>query len=98
MLRTFEVLDLSISHLPAELRPALAEAPGVIAEESPYGWWLWVPTDVGESTEPSDEPLPVAVVYLQHFARHIGCDWIRFDGDGETLSSLPVWPEPEADQ
>jgi hypothetical protein len=93
-MRIFEVLDLSTLHLPPELRRDLTGVPGVITDKARYGWWLWVPDDVAETTAPSDDPLPVAIVYLQHLARQLGCDWILFDRDASVIAGLPVWPDP----
>lgn len=85
-----KLLDLSSKHLPPELgMDGLNTHPGVLAYRITYGWLVWVPNDPGDS--PLSEPPPAALLNVQRYARHHGCDYILFDADGDTIDGLPTW-------
>lgn len=44
----YSYLDLSTGHLPQQVFAQLRDIPGVIADDYPYGIWLYVPQDIDE--------------------------------------------------
>lgn len=97
-------LDLSTAHLPAPLREfhtlnqfaaALAYEmnPGDVGDYRPV--LLWVPDDPREHAEDydDDDQPPPEVLELQLYARKLGCDYIRFDRDADTVDGLPTFGE-----
>jgi hypothetical protein len=82
-------LDLSTVHLPQATLLDLSDLPGVVADPTPFGAWLWVPCDVEESAE--WDPPPPEVLAIQTYARALGCDWVLFDADAPTTSALPTF-------
>jgi hypothetical protein len=83
-------LDLSTAHLANTtrdlwscdwLRPSWAS-------RTEYGWFIWSGT--AEADDPEDH-LPAEVVACRKFARTLGCDYILFDADAETVEGLEVF-------
>jgi len=95
-------LELSTAHLPAKLREfhTLNQYAAVLAYEMNDGDYsayqpmlLWVPDDPVESAsvyDDEDQP-PAEVLALQLHARKLGCDYIRFDRDADTVDGLPTF-------
>jgi hypothetical protein len=81
------VLVLSTAHLSAATCRNLNSYDGVAADETPYGWLMFVPEgDVDELAHGSDwtpELLPIVKL-----ARTIGCEYIHFDRDAAETNLL----------
>jgi hypothetical protein len=85
-------LDLSTAHLPQQMLYELGSQPGVVADATEFGAWLWVPSDPDDpvtGARPPDE-----VLVIQRYARSLGCDWVLLDADAPTVHGLPTfdWP------
>jgi hypothetical protein len=93
MSHTFTVLDLSTAHLPARLRDELSAHEAVVADRHEFGWWLWVPDDPHDSA--LWERPPAEILEIQTFSRARGCDWVRFDVDGDTDPDLPTFADED---
>jgi hypothetical protein len=95
---TFTVLDLSTAHLPetyCETGPGV-EIGVTVYDLDGYGWLMWVPKDPDEHSrnyhdEDEDEGIPEAILTVQRYARALGCDYVRFDRDGDVNADLPTW-------
>lgn len=94
--RIVQVMDLSTEHLPMHLRVGLDTAPGVLAAAVDGGGFiLWIP-DPDEDAETKAwraQVTPPAVQTVIAFARHWGCDYVRFDPDGIVMGQedLPTY-------
>lgn len=53
-----------------------------------YGWFVWAGSD---DTNEEEDGLPAEVVACRKFARTLGCDYILFDADAETVEGLEVF-------
>lgn len=86
------VLDLRTQHLPERYSQlGLRGQPGVVAYDLPYGWLLWVPTDVEAHYRDCGEVTAGEVLTVLRFARSHGCDFVLFDADGDLCEGLPAW-------
>jgi hypothetical protein len=85
------VLDLSTSHLPADLgSTGLSTSPHVLAYDLDSGWLMWVPSDLDGYLR--DNPNARAeVVEVMRYAHKHDCRYVRFDADGITVEALPTW-------
>jgi hypothetical protein len=85
------VLDVSTTHLPRRLgTDGLAAVDGVVADELPYGWLMWVP-DSPTKHAISYLTFPRVVLAIQCFARRHGCRFILFDASGAHIDGLRVY-------
>ncbi|MCL4743870.1 MAG: hypothetical protein KJZ83_00495 [Burkholderiaceae bacterium] len=86
-------LDLSTAHLTEDTRKRWSdgEFDKVLSyDANDYGWWLWTGTE-NEMLGDIPEDLMTVIAY----ARNIGCDWIKFDCDGEHVAGLTVYDSAE---
>lgn len=85
-------LDLSTAHLSPKTRdhwtlnPDAVPAPGGVTR---YGFFVWSGM---EGDEPDDDAL-AEVTACQRFARSLGCDFILFDADADTVEGLEVFDD-----
>lgn len=96
--RIVKMLELSTGHVPEHIGntlDGLGSLPGVIADKREYGWFMWVPDDVGkrvaETKAMDDGEVPPEIVNIWRFARRLGCDWVMFDCDADSNDNLPFW-------
>ena len=79
------MLALSTAHLREETcNDWLHRAPFAVFEKGAYGWFVSIPQDY-----PQDLPADLAECIAQ--ARGLGCDWLMFDRDADTLTILPTY-------
>ncbi len=85
--RTF--LDITTGHLPKRICERLGSYEAVVAYETTWGWFMWVPQDPDDPDNTAG--VPAEVLAVQRYARRYGCDYVLFDSDAETVEGLPVW-------
>lgn len=83
-------LDLSTCNLPQHIMNELNSFEGVTAYEDDYGAWMWVPTDIDQHLADYYH-VPTEIEKIWHYARARGCDYVRFDRDGEVNTELDFW-------
>lgn len=78
--------------------PKIALPLQVIGESSPeeieresFGWWVYILRDDPSEDTDGLEDLPEDLSACVRYAKDHGCSLICFDGDGDTVSSLPVY-------
>lgn len=78
--------------------PKIALPLQVIGESSPeeieresFGWWVYILQDGTPEDADGRESLPEDLSACVRYAKDHGCSLICFDGDGDTVSSLPVY-------
>lgn len=84
--------DVSTAHVPAETAAAIdagtfPKKPMLTGE---YGWLFSVP-DAQDFTETAEEWPCEAFRQVMTRALLLGCDFVLFDADGETVEDLPVF-------
>ncbi len=89
-------LELSTAHLPFHvMNGPLNSFEGVIAYKKmigadDFGAWLWVPENPQDEADGSDY-FPDEVLAVQLYARSLGCDWVMFDSDADSIDELARW-------
>lgn len=98
--RIRRVLELSTTHLPAEMmgddRRAWGGTAGVYPYE--YGFLLWVPDSPEESAKAAVDEVPEPVLRIQAYARANDADFVLFDSDAEPDENLPVFDHDSLDE
>lgn len=84
-------LDLSTAHVSFEVMDAIDTIPGVVADVTDYGAWLWVPSQVEDWIEEIDEQIPQCVIDIWRYARSLECDHVHLDCDTNTTQDLPTY-------
>lgn len=80
------MLVLSTEHLEHDTCTEwLDTAPFAAFTKADYGWFVFVPEDLGET------PMPPDLLACCQLARAYGCEWIMFDRDAPALGTLPVF-------
>ena len=85
------LLDLSTAHLPEDIADTLDRVPGVTAHSTTYGWLLWVPDEPDHHVTETGEAICDVVLTIWRYARHLDCDFVLLDADGEVIDALPSW-------
>lgn len=85
-------LDLSTSHMTPETREGWTMGIGRPGWATPteFGFFVWAGTE--EDEEP-DADLPEDVATCRRFARCLGCDYLLFDADADTIDALPTFDD-----
>lgn len=91
------ILDLSTAHVsePTSLMlntwAELATPPGaaIVHSKGEYGWMVYVPSEMPSREERHLIPDDLWAVMVK--AHSLGCDWIMFDRDGDTMEGLDVF-------
>jgi hypothetical protein len=91
MAKATKKIELSMRHLPIDARYELNSFEGMVADELPDGWLVWVPTDVDDHFADYEEDAPTEVIDVLRHARTLGCDHILFDTDGPIDPTLPIY-------
>ena len=100
-LPVYQYLDLSSAHTqPGELELLLALTAGATGPRTirhQWGAWVNVPEGPGETTESlhAIEGLCPAVAACVKYARGLGCQWINFDVDADTVPALAQYDHSE---
>ncbi len=83
-------LDISTAHIPTDERKHVLDC--TLSTKHDFGFWVWVPTDDNFGMEDivAECPSVAAVIAV---ARELGCTWINFDADADTLDGLPTFDE-----
>jgi len=85
------VLVLSTAHLTRETRDAISAGHSYpILASFPYGWYVHVAADGGDTLQDAIRPDLAAAI---EFARRLACDEIKFDCDGPVVEGLRAYPE-----
>lgn len=78
--------------------PKIALPLQVIGESSPeeieresFGWWVYILQDGTSEDTDGLESLPEDLSACVRYAKDRGCSLLCFDGNGDTVSSLPVY-------
>lgn len=80
------MLVLSTGHLEhGTCTQWLDTAPFAAFTKADYGWFVFVPEDLGE------DPMPPDLLVCCQLAHARGCEWIMFDRDAPALDTLPVY-------
>ena len=79
-LKTAERLD-AWAALERSLRP--------LAVASTHEGWFVTSREI---PEPYRQEVPQELLEAMRFARHLGCDYLLFDCDADTVDALPVFP------
>lgn len=93
----FRMLDMSIAHLPPEMRDDLNQRDGVIADERSYGWLLWVPEDIDQHVADNDDggsfgrSVPPEIIRIYRKAAAHDCQYVLLDQDASVVSDLPTY-------
>lgn len=78
---------LSTAHLTPEHGADLGGEEAIIADRLTFGWRMWVPEDIDDTSAAVEGDAPEYLIKIQRAARARGCDWVIFDADG------PTWPD-----
>lgn len=87
-----KVLVLSTAHVSYETSRKLdAGEVSLPVARWEYGWFVWVDEAAGDD---SLQNVPADLEATLAFAKHLGCEWVRFDADGHEIEELPrfEWP------
>ncbi|MDQ0301386.1 hypothetical protein [Ancylobacter polymorphus] len=83
-------LDLSTAHMKPRTRAEWGlAAPGHV-HPTEYGFFVWAGDHEDDET---DEGWPPEVTACRRFARSLGCDYLLFDGDADTVEGLEVFDD-----
>ena len=85
------MLDLSTAHLPEQICDQLGAIPGVIADQTAYGWVMFVPEHPGQPDEHDGAQIPDPVLTILRYARAAGCDCVLLAADADRIDALPTW-------
>lgn len=84
-------LDISTAHVTSIVMERIRRVPGVIADTTPFGAWLWVPGDIDERLREEPHEIPRCVIDIWRLARSLGCDYVHLDRDAEVIPQLPAY-------
>ena len=91
------MLDISTAHVDALTACKLdgdfswdtqMNPPVIAYQKEGVGWWLYVPSEPGNETDPAFPPELRACMEL---ARKHDCDWIMFDKDSPVIDELEAF-------
>jgi hypothetical protein len=80
-------LDISTEHVTEPVMRRITHHPGVIADLTPYGAWVWVPGDIEEIAE----QIPQCIIDIWRRARSLGCDFVHRDSDASSDEHLSTY-------
>ena len=102
MHETGKVVVISTAHVPAEAESVMnRDADGVTVDfpftvfRGLYGWVLVLDELIDEQVL-RESRHAAWLIPVVAFARSLGVTYVRFDGDGDVIESLPVFEELDA--
>lgn len=82
------LLDLSTAHIEPRTRAEWELAPPTHVHPTEYGYFVWAGDNEHDET---DEGWPPEVTACRRFARSLGCGYLLFDADADTVEELVVF-------